>query len=50
MQISQNLLYEYQLLLLGRIPSIQPDLFDGEAKHIAVSNRFFNHILMDARF
>ena len=32
MQISQNLLYEYQLLLLGRIPSIQPDLFDGEAK------------------
>lgn len=32
MQISQNLLYEYQLLLLGRIPSIQSDLFDGEAK------------------
>jgi hypothetical protein len=32
MNISQNLLYEYQLLLLGRIPSIQPDLFDGEAK------------------
>jgi hypothetical protein len=30
MNISQNLLYEYQLLLLGRIPSIQPDLFDGE--------------------
>lgn len=32
MKISQNLLYEYQLLLLGRIPSIQPDLFDGEAR------------------
>jgi hypothetical protein len=32
MQISQDLLYEYQLLLLGRIPSIQPDLFDGEAR------------------
>jgi hypothetical protein len=32
MRISQNLLYEYQLLLLGKIPSIQPDLFEGEAK------------------
>lgn len=32
MTISQNLLYEYQLLLLGRIPAIQPDLFEGEAK------------------
>lgn len=32
MTISQNLLYEYQLLLLGKIPSIQPDLFDGEPK------------------
>lgn len=30
MSVSQNLLYEYQLLLLGKIPSIQPDLFDGE--------------------
>ena len=32
MRISKNLLYEYQLLLLGRIPAIQPDLFDGESK------------------
>lgn len=32
MTISANLLYEYQLLLLGKIPSIQPDLFDGEAR------------------
>lgn len=28
--ITQNLLYEYHRLLLGNIPSIQPDLFDGE--------------------
>lgn len=32
MNISKNLLYEYQLLLMGQIPSIQPDLFDGEPK------------------